>query len=256
MSAYPDALPAGPLDQYDTQPPLTQVERSLNMFYAPTKTFADVRRSRSWWLPFLILALFGYLFAATALTKVGARGLAEGSIRNNPTQTEKMQNASPEDRARILSVTAIAMQVSLMSWPVILLLLCAVGALLLWVGFNFILGGTATYPGMFAVMVFSFVPGILRSVLTAAVILFGDTENFNLNDPIGTNPGFYLGSDASVFLKTLLSSIDLFSLWALILMAVGGAIVARVKVKNGVLMVGIVWLLFVVGKAAITAAMS
>jgi hypothetical protein len=88
------------------------------------------------------------------------------------------------------------------------------------------------------------------------VILFGDTENFNLNDPIGTNPGFYMGSDASVFLKTLLSSIDLFSLWALILMAMGAAIVARVKVKNGVLMVGIVWLLFVVGKAAITAAMS
>ncbi|MEK6397228.1 MAG: YIP1 family protein [Terriglobus sp.] len=256
MSAYPEALPTGPMDQYDNQPPLTPVERSLNMFYAPTKTFADLRRSKSWWLPFLILTLFGYMFTATALTKVGPRGLAEGSIRNNPTQTEKMQNATPEDRARIINVTAIGMQVSLMAWPVFMLVFSAIGALLLWVGFNFILGGSATYTGMFAVSVFSFLPGILRSVLGTAVILFGDTENFNLNDPIGTNPGFYMGSDASVFLKTLLSSIDLFSLWALILMAVGGAIVARVKVKSGVLMVGIVWLLFVVGKAAIVAAMS
>lgn len=256
MSAYPDALPAGPLDQYDNQPPLTQVERSLNMFYAPTKTFADIRRNKSWWMPFLILTLFGYLFAGTALMKVGPRGLAEGSIRNNPTQTEKMQNATPEDRARIISVTGIGMQVSLMALPVLTLLFCAIGALLLWVGFNFILGGAGTYSVMFAVTIFSFLPGILRSVLTTAVILFGDTENFNLNDPIGTNPGFYMGSDASVFLKTLLSSIDLFSLWALILMAVGGAIVSRVKVRGGVLMVGIVWLLFVVGKAAIVAAMS
>lgn len=256
MSAYPEALPPGPIDQYDNQPPLAPVERSLNMFYAPTKTFADLRRNRSWWLPFLILTLFGYLFTTTALMKVGPRGLAEGSIRNNPAQAEKMQNASPEDRAKMINYTAIGMKVSLIAWPVFMLVFSALGALLLWVGFNFILGGSATYPGMFAVMVFSFLPGILRSVLTTAVILFGDTENFNLNDPIGTNPGFYMGSDASVFLKTLLSSIDLFGLWALILMAVGGAIVARVKVKNGVLMVGIVWLLFVVGKAAIVAAMS
>lgn len=256
MSAYPEALPAGPLDQYDNQPPLNQVERSLNMFYAPTKTFADLRRSTSWWLPFLILTLFGYMFAATALTKVGPRGLAEGSIRNDPARSEQLQNASPEQRAQTLEYTAIAMKVSLMAWPVFMLVFGAVGALLLWVGFNFILGGSGTYSGMFAVAMFASLPGILRSVLTVAVILFGDTENFNLNDPIGTNPGFYMGSDASVFLKTLLSSVDLFSLWALILMAVGGAIVARVKVKNGVLMVGIVWLLFVVGKAAIMAARS
>lgn len=256
MSAFPGTLPAGPVDAYDNQPPLTQVQRVTNMFAAPSKTFADVRRNRSWWLPFLVVTLFGYLFAATALTKVGPTGLAVGSIKNNPAQAEKMQNASPEDRARMVSYTAIGMKVSLMALPVLTLLFAAIGALLLWVGFNFILGGTGTFGAMFAVMNFAFVPGILRSILTAGVLLFGDAENFNLNDPVGTNPGFYMGADSSHFLKTLLSSFDLFSIWTLVLMAIGGAIVARVKVKSGVLMVFVVWLLFVLGKAAIVGAMS
>lgn len=256
MSAYPEALPSGPIDQYDNQPPLTAVQRVLNIFYAPSKTFADLRRNRSWWLAFVVMAIVGYLFTTTALMKVGPRGLAESSIRNNPTQAEKMQNASPEERSRMISITASIMQVSLWAWPVFVLASAAIGALLLWVGFNFILGGAGTYPGMFAVMIFAYLPGIFRSVLSAAVLLFGETENFNLNDPVGTNPGFYLGSDSSVFLKTFLSSVDVFSLWTLILMGIGGAIVARVKVKNGVAMVLTVWLIYALGKAAITAAMS
>ena len=256
MSSFPASLPAGPNDQYDNQPPLTEVQRVVNTFAAPSKTFADIRRNKSWWLPALIVVLFTYLFVGVALTKVGATSLAVGSIKNNPAQAAKMQNAAPEDRERMVSITAIIVKFSLLGSPIFILLSAAIGALLLWVGFNFILGGSGTYPGMFAVMIFSFLPGVLRSLLVAAVMLFGDTENFNLSDPIGTNPGFFLGADASHFLKSLLGSLDVFSIWTLVLMAIGGAIVARVKVKSGVVMVFAVWLIYVLGKAAVVAAMS
>ena len=256
MSSIPAALPVGPTDRYDNQPPLTEVQRVVNTFAAPGKTFADIRRNQSWWLPLLIVALFTYLFVGVALTKVGPTNLAVGSIKNNPTQSEKMQNASPEDRERMVSVTAAILKVSLLVSPLFVLLSAAIGALLLWVGFNFILGGSGTYPGMFAVMIFSFLPGTIRSLLVTAVMLFGNTENFNLNDPIGTNPGFFLGSDVSHFLKAVLGSLDVFSIWTLLLMAIGGAIVARVKVRSGVVMVFAVWLIYVLGKAAVIGAMS
>ena len=247
---------AGPRDAFDGQPALTPVERVTNTFLAPTKTFADLRRSRSWWLPLLVLSIFSYLFTVTALVHVGPARLAESSIRNNPTQNERMQNAPPEQRAQTMRITATVMQVSLLGWPVFLLLMSAVSALLLWVGFNFILGGSATYGGMFAVVMFACLPGILRAVLSVVMLFAGDPENFNINDPIGTNPGFYMGADSSAFLKSALSSVDLFVLWSLALMAIGGAIVARVKVKNGVTMVFTAWLIFALLKAAAVAAMS
>jgi hypothetical protein len=247
---------AGPRDEYDDQPALTQVERVSNTFFAPTKTFADLRRNRSWWLPFVLVVLFSYLFSAVAIARVGMPALAASAIHNSPTQNQRYQDASPEQRSQIMTGTRVVMEVILYSFVLTVPLYCAVSALLLWVGFNFILGGSGTYKGMFAVAMFAALPGILRSLLILGLMFAGGGENFNLSDPVGTNPGFYMGADSSAFLKAALSSVDIFSLWTLALMAIGGAIIARVKVKNGVAMVFAAWLIFVLLKAAGTAAMS
>jgi hypothetical protein len=253
--AYPSPA-AGPRDAFDEQTPLTQGERVIDTFIAPTKTFADIRRNRSWWLPMLILAAFSYLFALTAMSHVGPQRLAESALRNNPSQNERLQQATPEQRAQTLRITATIMQVSFFGSPLLVLVSSALGALLLWVGFNFILGGSATFSGMFAVMIFAWLPSILRSILSTAMLFLGDPESFNINDPIGTNPGFYMGANSSAFLKAVLGSLDIFSIWILVLMAVGGAIVARVKIRSGVILVFATWLIVVLLRAAAAAAMS
>ena len=40
-------------------PGLSQVERVVDTFVAPTKTFKDILRDSSWWLPYLLGALVG-----------------------------------------------------------------------------------------------------------------------------------------------------------------------------------------------------
>ena len=107
-----DAAIPGPRDVYDAQPPLSQTQRILNTFIAPARTFADVRRNRSWWLPFLVLAIFAYGFTLTALSQIGAARLAESAIHNNPAQNERLQQATPEQRAQTLRITANIMQAS------------------------------------------------------------------------------------------------------------------------------------------------
>ena len=251
------SLPAtGPRDAFDEQPSRTQTDRVVDTFIAPTRTFADIRRDRTWWLPFLILTIFSYLFTLTAITHIGPQRLAESALRNNPAQNERLQQASPEQRAQTLRITATIMQVSFVGWPAFMLLLSALGALLLWVGFNFILGGTATYAGMFAVMMFAWLPSIFRSALSTAMLFLGDPETFNINDPLGTNPGFYMAAGSPAFLKSVLGSIDIVSLWIFALMAVGGAIVARVKVRSGLILVFATWLIVVLLRAAVIAATS
>ncbi len=37
--------------------PLSEIARVIDTFSAPSKTFTDVKRSASWWLPFLIGAV-------------------------------------------------------------------------------------------------------------------------------------------------------------------------------------------------------
>lgn len=243
-------------DEYDAVPPLSQGQRVMDTFFAPSKTFADIRRNRSWWLPFLLLVVFSLAFSALAVKRVGVDSLAENAIRANPAQAEKIQNAPPEARAQAMKFTAISMEVGLYGAPVFLLLWSAFLALLLWVGFNFILGGSSTYPGMFAVSMYALLPSLVAYVLLIVMLFVGDTETFNLANATGTNIGYYLPQGASPLLKSLLTSIDLFTLWQCFLLGIGGAIVARLKPTKGLTLVFGVWIVIVLIKAGIAAATS
>ena len=62
MSSASSAAPLGP-------PPLSQAERVVDTFVAPRKTFTDIRRSASWWLPFVLMVLSSAWRWCTWLTK-------------------------------------------------------------------------------------------------------------------------------------------------------------------------------------------
>ncbi len=251
---YTDRLP--PADSYDSLPPLSQGERVIDAYVAPSKTFADIRRNRSWWLPFLLISLVGYAFSFTALHRVGASTLAENIMHSNPTQAAKLADAPPEQRAQTLKITAMTVQGFMYAAPLVTLLFTALLALLLWVGFNFVLGGSSTYGGMFAVSLYAWLPSIIVTLVLIVLLFVGDADSFNLNNPTGTNPGFYLGADAAAWLRTLLTSFDVFTLWSTALLGLGGAIVARVKVANGLILVFAFWFLIVLVKVGFAAATS
>jgi hypothetical protein len=80
-------------------------------------------------------------------------------------------------------------------------------------------------------------------------------EGFDLKQPVGTNLGYYF-SDASPWLRTLLGSFDVVGIWALVLLVIGGAIVAKVKWGQAAAVVVGWWLLIVLIGVAATAAFS
>ncbi len=64
---------------------LSQVERVVDTFIAPSKTFTDILRSTSWWLPFLLLVVVS--LGATRLWSISrsdSSSVAENQIHQNP----------------------------------------------------------------------------------------------------------------------------------------------------------------------------
>ena len=261
----PDAVPPAPplppgygvvpprQDEYDAIPPLSQGQRVTDTFFAPSRIFADIRRNRSWWLPFLLLTVFSLAFGVVAIRRVGVDTLLENAQRNNPAQAEKMQNMTPEQRATAARVGGAIMQSALYAGPVFLLLFAGIFALLLWVGCNFILGGSGTFPGMFAASMYAMLPGLLVYVLILVTLFIGDPEAFNINNPVGTNIGYYLPQTTPAFFKSLLTSVDVIFLWEMVLLGLGGAIVARLKPSRGIALVLSAWFVIVLIKAGIAA---
>jgi hypothetical protein len=252
MSTEPAALP----DAYDAQPRMTEAERVADIFFAPSKTFADIRRNRSWWLPYLLLVVFGIGFSLTLVHKLGPSGMADSALRANAKKYEEFKQLPADQQATQRSIIGKVTTFSLYAYPVIQIVVLAFTALLLWGGFNFILGGSSTYPEMFAVAVFASLPSVFRAILGTITLFAGDNDTFNLQDPVGTNPGYYLSANAAPWLHSFLGSLDLLTLWPLFLMALGAAIVARVKPASGYALVFGVWLVFVLIKTGFAAAFS
>src|SRR5438874_334434 len=80
---------------------LTQTARVVDTFIAPSKTFTDILRDSSWWLPYVISAVVGLTFAYVILHKIGLPTLVDGVIHNSKMLEDQIANATPDVAAKI-----------------------------------------------------------------------------------------------------------------------------------------------------------
>ena len=235
---------------------LSQVERVVNTFIEPSRTFNDIKRNRSWWLPFVILAVLGYGFCFSAVQHVGWESLTTNVLRSQPKNAERLDKGTPAEQAQMLAVTKGFMEGFMVGSPVVVLAVNALFALLLWGGFAFLLGGTTTYGEMFAVSIFASLPNALNSLIAIVTAFVSDPQTYNLNLPSPANLAYFLDPSTAPWLMSIAKSLDVFSLWSLALAGFGGAIVAKVKPLRGIMLVFGVWLLYVIAKTGLAAAFS
>jgi len=74
---------------------------------------------------------------------------------------------------------------------------------------------------MMAITAYGFLPLVVQTALSMVVLFLKDPEEFNLQNPLMFNIGAYLSPDAPGALRALGSSIDLFSIWIIVLLAFG-----------------------------------
>ena len=55
------------------------------------------------------------------------------------------------------------------------------------------------------------------------------SDGFNIENPVATNLGYFIGPDGSAVVRALLTPLDVLSLWSLILTAIGITCISKVK---------------------------
>lgn len=212
--------------------PLSQVERVVDTFVAPSKTFADVLRSASWWLPFLLIVVCSYFLTGAIQTKVGWSQLVENEIHANPKLSDRMSSIPPEQVAAQQKVMLYSFQGGFYAGPLINLLFVTISALVLWATINFGFGGSATFGRLFCVGMYSALPGAISALLAGIMLFAGRSpESFTTQTLLGSNPGYYIETPGA--LKTALSMLDVFTIWTLVLLSIGISIVGKTKRSSG-----------------------
>ena len=200
---------------------LSQVERVVDTFIAPTATFKDILRSTSWWLPFLLMLAFSTASTYTIDRHVGFSQVAENAVHASPKQEEQLSQLAPQERASQMEKRAIGTRYFSFGFPLFLLLILAIYSAILLGTVNFGLGARMTFGQVFAVNIFAALPYLIVSLLTILTVSFGNSaESFNLQNPVGTNLAYFL-PDAAPWLKALLSQFDVIKLWSLFLTVLG-----------------------------------
>ena len=235
-------------------PGLSQVERVVDTFIAPSKTFKDILRSTSWWLPFLLMLLVTLGSTVVVEKQVGWDRVSENQIHQNPKAEERLASLTPEQRAAQMHLSAnITRYISYCSFLLILLFV-ALFALIYWASFNFGLGAKTTFGQMFAVCMYAGLPRLLTGLLSILTLLFGNSaDSYDVRNPVGTNLAYFM-PDSGPALKAALSFFDVIGLWNLVLLIIGMAIVAKVSTGKAAAVVVGWWVLLMLISVGIAAA--
>jgi hypothetical protein len=230
-------------------PGLSQVQRVTSIFSAPSKTFEDIKRgNRSWWMPWIIMAIVGYLFFAVVTTRVTMQTVVDNQSKlMSESQREKMDQMPPEQKAMTAKWTLYITEGVFLASPVFVLIVAAIVSLVLWGTINFGFGGKASFGAVFAVWFFANLPSILKTLLGIVVIYAGNTpETFNIKNFAPTNVAAFLPvMETNKAVYAVASSLDVVTIWTLFLMGMGIAIVAGVKRSSGYIAVFGWWALIV-----------
>jgi len=236
---------------------LSQWQRVSNAFMAPSKTFEDIKRgNRSWWMPFLITSVVGYILFATIYSMIGMEQVVTNQMHLSATTTSRLSQLTPEQRAMSEKISLYSIEGAFIASPLLVLLGIAISSAVLMGTINFVFGGKATFGSIFAVSFYAGLPGIIKTLLGVVVILAGMApESFNINNFAPTNLGAFLDpAETNKALYALASAFDAITIWTLVLMGMGTAMVAGVKRGSGYIAVFGWWAVIVllsVGVAAI-----
>jgi len=232
-------------------PALSFPERLVGVFISPSETFEDVARRPGFWAPLIAVVIGSVAVIETMLWKIGAERLTRMGLE----QSSRASSMTPEQIDQAVSqgakFTTIVMHIAgFLGPPIVLLIIAGIGILVV----NVIFGARANFKTVFSVVCYADLISLLGALMSVALILFGDPEHFNSQNPVPGNIGFFLNPhDVSKPLYALASSADIFTIWLLILLGVGlsKATAGKVKPLPIFLVFAGIWILYVLAKVGI-----
>ncbi len=238
------------------QPPQGFWRIFLSLIRRPRRTFEALRDAPSRaWLWMAALALVAALLPILVGAPISMRLAREAVQQQIETLRANSPEMTPEQEAQILDMAANPLFTMVL--PAAGGALAAVLGWLVWSGalhlLSTMLGGGETFGQMWRVVIWSQIPlalrGLLQSVYIAATgnlithpglsgLVSGAQSAEEAVQEFLTSPP----STGQMLLQTLLSKIDLFVLWQLVLLGIGVTVTARLSGRKGALAVAITWL--------------
>ena len=219
MATTPTPMPDA---QAQAQAAISPIGRIIGVFFSPGPTFRDIATKPSWTVPMILMIVIWFGLCAALVTRVDWLDYNKQQIEKNKFVASRLENMTEEQKAAIYEQgvgRAKATQYirGVIGWPLLILFSAAIN----FGAFKLIAGVRTSFGTAFAITTFAHLPMSLRELLAIPVTFFKDPQSIDPQNFLASNPAAFLGDNAPIWQLVSLGSLDVFAIWAVILMAIG-----------------------------------
>jgi hypothetical protein len=236
MAAAP-VLPESPVPS--AQPaPLSEGARLINTFIAPSKTFTDLRRSAQWWAPWILISIFSIVFVYAMGKQVGFDQISKNQVAHS-SRADQFEKLPADQQAKQLQLSTKIIGFFAYGSPLMILFYLLIETVALWATFKVAAVAETSFGQAYAIVMYAGLPGIVGAILGTISLFAGvNPEGFDINNPVGTNLAYYLDPETTgKFVRGMASSLDLISIWTIVLIGIGFACTSKVKRSTAIMIV-------------------
>jgi Yip1 domain len=233
--------------------------RLFGALFNPKPTFESIAQRPSWVLPLLFLFVVSLAVITIFGQRVGWRPFMEKQIASNSRAQKQMEQLPPEKREQIIEQqTKFASIFSYVSVAVFTFGGAVVVAAIFLAALNLVSGTKIGFSTSLGIVAHSWIPLILSGLLGILILFIKDPSTIDIQNLVASNPGALLGDDSPKWLVSLLTSLDVFTFWVLVLQGIGYSATNPKKISFGKAFgtVLAVWALYVLVKVGLAAAFS
>ena len=203
--------------------------RIIGVFFSPKATFEDIARKPSWFLPVLISTILGIVSVVVLNQRINWREYLVQQMDKSPraaqlSTEQKQQQAEISAKVTVYIVYAVGVVGSVC-------LAVIVGAVMM-LAYNMLAGAGATFSQSFGIAAHTLLVGIVSTPIFLLVLLLRPPGTVDPDNPVATNLAAFLPDESAKWLLSLCKSIDVFTIWTLVLLAIGFAAVNPRKLKG------------------------
>lgn len=228
----PDASTlAPPVSATSAAPTLSPLACAVGVFYRPTRVFRSLAQRPTWWVPLLLMLVLTSLFYFGTWSRQDVPHLIQNMRQHPNPQTWQFDSMPPAQRAKMENLLTRSVRYSWILGPLLILLYLGVESLFLFCLCRLAFHAEVGFRQVNAVVWHSSLPGMLSFLPLALKPFLGHAlASLQFKNLTYADLAYYFNPATTPrFLYTVASSINFFTLWAFLLLAVGLVLVARVQ---------------------------
>lgn len=214
----------------EPQGPINHLGRIFGVLFSPKATYEDIVRRPTWVAPLVVLIVLSLVASVIFVQKVDWREVISQQIDNNPRAAQMSADQKQQQIEMGSKFAPVFGYVGGLVFPVVLLLIMA---LVMWGAYAVMSGVNAGFGTAMAITSHAFMTSIISTPVFLLILFLKPSGTIDVENPMATNLAAFLPEGVPKWLSVFGRQIDVFTIWTLILIAIGFSVINTKKLKLG-----------------------